>query len=51
MLSLLIVLEDEEHRKLKQVKGDLSWHDFILRLLELKKIKRGNGNERKKYFL
>ena len=30
---------DEEIRKLKKKKGKLSWHDFILKLIEEKKKK------------
>ncbi len=27
---------DEEHKELLEKKGDLSWHDFILKLLKEK---------------
>jgi predicted CopG family antitoxin len=38
MKSLYIVFEDEEFEKLKKAKGELSWHDFVLSLVE--KVKK-----------
>lgn len=28
---------DEEHKALVKAKGDLTWHDFIMKLLEIKR--------------
>lgn len=28
---------DEEHKELVEKKGDLSWHDFIMNLVRIKK--------------
>lgn len=36
MKRILVILEDEEYNKLIEKKGNLSWHDFMLRLLELR---------------
>ena len=33
MKSITVVFEDEEHKKLKEKKGEKSWHDFILELI------------------
>jgi len=40
MKSINVPFEDEEHERLSKEKGELTWHDFILRLL-----KGGNKNE------
>ena len=37
MKTVNVVFTDEEHKKLVNVKGNLSWHDFILKLVEAKK--------------
>lgn len=29
-----VYFDDEEHKKLEKIKGDLSWHDFIMKLIE-----------------
>ena len=34
MKSINVYFEDEEYKKLRKKKGDLTWHDFILKLLE-----------------
>jgi len=39
MKSIYVVFETEEYEKLKKVKGELSWHDFILSLANKKAIK------------
>lgn len=36
MKSVNVVFEDEEFEALLKVKGTKSWHDFILRLIEVK---------------
>jgi len=33
MRSITVVFEDKEFKKLKIKKGELSWHNFILKLL------------------
>lgn len=35
MKQINVYFDDNEHKKLEEKKGKLSWHDFILRLLEL----------------
>ena len=37
MKNINVVFEDEEFNLLLSCKGDLSWHDFILTIIELKK--------------
>lgn len=37
MKTLNETFTDKEYRDLKKVKGKLSWHDFILKLIEQKK--------------
>jgi len=32
MRTINVVFEDKEHAKLEKQKGDLSWHDFIMKL-------------------
>ena len=34
MKTLNVVFTDEEHKRLSEAKGDLTWHDFILKILE-----------------
>jgi hypothetical protein len=34
-----VAFDDEEHKKLELKKGELSWHDFILKLLD-KEVKK-----------
>ena len=34
MKTINVTFTDEEHRKLVRTKGDVSWHDFILNLLD-----------------
>lgn len=41
MKTLNIPLEDEEFKELGKSKGDLSWHDFILTLIN--KSDKQNG--------
>jgi len=36
MKQINIYFDDEEHKKLVEVKGDLTWHDFVLKLIEMK---------------
>ena len=36
MKTLNIPLEDAEYKKLEKAKGEMTWHDFILTLIELK---------------
>jgi len=33
MKTINVTFEDKEHTKLEKQKGDLSWHDFILDIL------------------
>ena len=35
MKQINVYFDDDEHKKLEEMKGKLSWHDFILRVLEL----------------
>ena len=37
MKSIHVTFEDGEMEKLKETKGEQSWHDFILQLVRLKK--------------
>jgi predicted CopG family antitoxin len=37
MKRVLIILEDEEHKELTKKKGTMSWHDFLMTLLDKKK--------------
>lgn len=32
--SINVAFEDKEIKKLEETKGNLSWHDFIIRLLD-----------------
>ena len=41
MKTINVTFEDEEHERLVKKKGNLSWHDFILKLAE-------NNDEEKK---
>lgn len=36
MKQINVYFDDKEYENLKEKKGDLSWHDFILMLIELK---------------
>jgi len=36
MKQINVYFEDGEYKKLKEKKGKLSWHDFVLKLLEKK---------------
>jgi len=36
MKSINVYFEDEDYKKLIKKKGDLTWRDFILKLLEKK---------------
>jgi len=36
MKTVNVVFTDEEHKKLVDAKENLSWHDFILKLVEAK---------------
>ncbi len=42
MKTINVTFEDEEVSKLEGKKGERSWHDFILMLLEAKQVKK-NG--------
>jgi len=33
MKRLLIILDNEEHKKLKKAKGKKTWHEFIMTLV------------------
>ncbi len=35
MKSINITFEDTEFNKLKTAKGDMSWHDFIMTMLDI----------------
>jgi len=37
MKQINVYFDDEDHRKLEEKKGNLSWREFILLLLEEKK--------------
>lgn len=37
MKSIYVTFEDEEMEKLKKIKDEKSWHDFIMQLMEVKK--------------
>ena len=39
MKSITVYFEDQEFEKLKEKKGNISWHDFIFQLAENEKIK------------
>ena len=41
MKSISVTFTDEEHTALLKAKGELSWHDFILKMLE----ERGEGGK------
>lgn len=34
MKRLLIIVEDEEYKKLKKAKEKMTWHDFLLSLVK-----------------
>jgi len=34
MKQINVYFDDDEHKKLTERKGNLSWHDFIIKLLE-----------------
>lgn len=34
MKSITVVFEDSEHERLKSIKQETSWHDFIMQLAE-----------------
>ncbi|KKL95000.1 hypothetical protein LCGC14_1858920 [marine sediment metagenome] len=34
MKTIHIPMEDEEYEALKKEKGEVSWHDFVMRLAE-----------------
>ncbi len=36
MKTINVTFSDEEHELLVEAKGDTSWHDFVLKLLEKK---------------
>ena len=38
-----VSFDDEDHKKLEEKKGNLSWHDFILKLLDKRDGKDNNG--------
>jgi len=37
MKTINVTFEDEEHKKLTEKKGELSWREFILKLTDDKK--------------
>jgi len=34
MKSMTVIFEDAEHKKLMKKKDGMSWHDFIMKLVE-----------------
>ena len=40
MITVQIVLLDEEAEQLKKVKNDLTWHDFIMLLAKPKQVRK-----------
>ncbi len=36
MKQINVYFEDDEHKKIAEAKGNLSWHDFIIQLSEKK---------------
>lgn len=36
MKTINVTFDEEEYKKLLEKKKDLSWHDFILKLIEMK---------------
>ncbi|MFW9968765.1 MAG: hypothetical protein ACFFDF_01105 [Candidatus Odinarchaeota archaeon] len=34
MKTINVTFEDKEHQKLAEKKGELSWHEFILKLID-----------------
>ena len=34
MKQINVYFDDDEHKKLEKKKGNLSWHDFIMKLLD-----------------
>jgi len=45
MKSINVYFEDEDYKRLEKEKGNLTWRDFILKLI---KLKGGKENERNK---
>lgn len=37
MKTLNVPFDDNEYEKLNKIKGEKSWHDFILELIEIRK--------------
>jgi predicted CopG family antitoxin len=46
MKAINVTFEDKEHEELSKKKGELSWHDFILKLIEDNEL-GGNKNGKK----
>ena len=42
MKQINVYFEDDEHKRLEEEKKNLSWHDFIMRLVKEKNGKRSN---------
>jgi predicted CopG family antitoxin len=38
MKTINVPFEDKEHKKLMKMKGEKSWHDFILEMAGLKEV-------------
>jgi len=42
MKSINVYFDEKEYKKLRKEKGDLTWRDFILKLIKLKGGKERN---------
>jgi len=45
MKQIQVWFEDAEHKKLVDVKNNLSWHDFIMKLVEMRRKEKGSDAE------
>ena len=39
MKTILVVFDNDEHERLSQLKGEMSWHDFIMQLIKKEVVK------------
>jgi len=42
MKQINVYFDDDEHKKLEEKKNSLSWHDFIMKLIEGEKNDKQN---------
>ena len=45
MKSIYVTFEDSEFEQLDNVKGDLTWREFILQFIEPKKVNKWNKKQ------